>query len=83
MWIVLEQRIPTWENLVKRGFHGPSRCILCGIYKETVYHLFLDCNFTKDIWYLILKELKCDGVWEGGHVSDCILNWKRRKGERL
>jgi hypothetical protein len=48
-----------------------------------VNHLFVDCNFTKEIWNLILKDLKCDGIWEGGQVSDCILNWKRRKGERI
>jgi hypothetical protein len=44
--------------------------------------IFVECNFTKDIWYLMLKELKLDGVWEGGQFIDCILNWKRLKGER-
>jgi len=71
---LLEQRILTWENLVKRGLNGPSRCILYGICEETVNHLFVDCNFTKELWNLILKDLKCDGIWEGGQVSDCILN---------
>jgi hypothetical protein len=83
MWLLLEQRILTWENLVKRGIHGPRRCILCGNCEDTVYHLFVECNFTKDIWYLMLKELKLNGFWEGGQSTDCILNWKRRKGERL
>jgi hypothetical protein len=41
MWLLLEQRILTWENLVKRGYHGPSRCILCGNCEETAYHLFV------------------------------------------
>ena len=74
MWLLLEQRILTWENLVKIVFHGPCRCILCGICEETVNHLFVDCNFTKEILNSILKDLNCDGVWEGGQVSDCILN---------
>ena len=74
MWLVLEQRIVTWENLVKIVFHVPSICILCGICEETVNHLFADCNFTKEILSSVLKDLNCDGVWEGGQVSDCILN---------
>ena len=65
MWLLLEQRILTWENLVKRGIHGPRRYILYGNCEEISYHLFVDCIFTKDIWYLMLKELKLDGVWEG------------------
>ena len=48
-----------------------------------MHHLFVDCNFTKEIWILILKDLNCDVIWEGGQVSDCILNWKRRKGESI
>jgi hypothetical protein len=65
MWLLLEQRIITWENLVKRGFLGPRRCVLCGKSEELVYHLFVDCNFTKDIWYTIHKDLKLESVWEG------------------
>jgi len=66
MWLLLEQRILTWENLVKRGIHGPSRCTLHGKCEETVYHLFVECNFTKYIFYMMHKELNMEGVWEGG-----------------
>jgi hypothetical protein len=58
IWLILEQRILTWENLVKRGFLGPSRCVLCGKDEEIVYHLFVDCIFKKYIWSSILKDLK-------------------------
>jgi hypothetical protein len=47
IWLMLEQRILTWENLIKRGFNGPSRCVLCGIAEENVLHLFVKCSFTK------------------------------------
>jgi len=83
MWLLLEQSIITWENLVKRGFLGPSRCVLCGKSEELVYHIFVDCNFTKDIWYTIHKDLKLESVWEGGQFIECLKNWKTLKVIRI
>ena len=28
MWLVHQKKILTWENLLKRGFVGPSKCHL-------------------------------------------------------
>jgi hypothetical protein len=79
IWLMLEQRILTWENLVKRGIYGPSRCVLCGNDEETVYHLFVDCSFTKDIWFTIIKDLKLTNNWEGGQIVECLQNWIRKE----
>jgi len=49
VWLLLEQKLLTWDNLVKRGFLGPSMCALCGVEGENAKHLFVDCVFTKDI----------------------------------
>jgi hypothetical protein len=74
IWLMLEQKILTWENLAKRGIIGPSRCVLCGNNEETMYHLFVECSFTKDIWFTILKELKLNSTWEGGQIVECFKN---------
>jgi hypothetical protein len=29
LWLTAQNRILTWDNLLKRGFIGPSRCTLC------------------------------------------------------
>jgi len=50
---------------MKRGFVGPSKCVLYGDEEENVKHFFVDCDFTKDIWYNILNHLKCTNIWEG------------------
>jgi hypothetical protein len=76
---MLEHKILTWENLVKRGFLGPSRCVLCGNNEENVSHLFVECSFTKDIWSTIQKELKLESAWEGGKIVDCLQNWIRKR----
>jgi hypothetical protein len=79
MWLLLVKKILTWENLVKRGFLGPSKCVLCGNNDENASHLFVDCSFTKDIWYTIHKELKLESAWEGGKIAGCLQNWKRKR----
>jgi ferredoxin len=79
IFLMLEQRILTWENLVKRGFLGPSRCVLCGKYEEFVYHLFMTCKFTKVIWTTILRDLKLKSLWEGGQLVDCLKNCIRKE----
>jgi hypothetical protein len=43
-WLVIHNRILTWENLRKRGFIGPSRCHLYQVKEETTNHLLDECN---------------------------------------
>jgi hypothetical protein len=43
LWLVLHSSILTWDNLTKRGFVGPSICILCGEAEETLNHLLNTC----------------------------------------
>jgi hypothetical protein len=75
---MLEQRILTWENLVKRGFLGPRKCVLCGKDEEIVLHLFVKCNFTKDIWTLVLKDLKLKNYRVAGHIFEFLKNSNRK-----
>jgi hypothetical protein len=49
-WLVLHNRILTWENLRKRGFIGPSRFHLCQAKEETTNNLLDECNYTTEIW---------------------------------
>jgi hypothetical protein len=69
---MFEKKIITWENLAKRGLIGPSRCILCGEKEETMNHLFFECQLSKYIWSLIVKEVKIDNCWEGGQIIECF-----------
>jgi hypothetical protein len=54
-WLILHNRILTWENLRKRGFIGPSRCHLCEEKEETTNHLLDECTLTAEVW---------DWVWQ-------------------
>ena len=50
IWLLVKGRILTWEQLQSRGFHGPSRCVLCERNSENILHLFLVCPFTVNIF---------------------------------
>jgi hypothetical protein len=79
VWLLLEQRILSWDNLTKMGFQGPSICLLCKESEETMLHLFGECSFIKNIWQTISKELKLVNKSQGGQFENIILNWTKRK----
>ena len=29
MWLVVHNKLSTWDNIRKMGFHGPHKCSLC------------------------------------------------------
>lgn len=49
LWKAIKGALPTGDNLSKRGMRRNSNCIHCG-QVETTEHLFLHCNFAKQIW---------------------------------
>ena len=49
-WRVLEDKISTRENLVRRGIRKDSCiCFLCGEEEETTSHLFSLCRVVPDL----------------------------------
>jgi hypothetical protein len=49
VWMVLHDKVPTRDNLVRRGIitenGGQHGCVFCGNQSETVQHLFLYCTY--------------------------------------
>jgi hypothetical protein len=58
IWLVVENKILTWDNLQGRGWEGPNICHLCLKEPETVNHLLVNCYFTQQVWHIILRGLK-------------------------
>ena len=56
-WTLLHNSILTWDNLLKRGWEGPSICPLCVSHEESSIHLFLQCPFALEIWTIIIDQL--------------------------
>jgi ribonuclease HI/exonuclease III len=57
-WTVVQNKLLTGDNLEKRKIAGPHRCELCRSNSETAQHLFLECNFAKEVWRLSLLDLQ-------------------------
>ena len=47
---VLENKVPCWENLIKRGFNSLGWCALCRNAGESTAHLFLSCPYCVEVW---------------------------------
>jgi hypothetical protein len=84
-WLVLHKKILTWENLVKRGLNGPSRCHLCEVQEETTNHLLDGCTYTMEVWdwvailYRQTDRVKDDiratlGNWRGHYTENEMVN---------
>ena len=52
MWFLHRKVLLTKDNLVKRNWTGCKKCVFCQS-DETVEHLFISCQFTRDVWRLI------------------------------
>jgi hypothetical protein len=79
-WLVLHNRILTWENLMKRGFIGPSRCHLCQVKEETTNHLLDECSYTTEIWDWAAGIFRQSNRIRG-NINATINNWNEGYNE--
>lgn len=61
LWKLLLNKLPTDDNLVRRGCQLPSICNLCGLHQETAVHLFIHCPFATKLWswFASIINLNC------------------------
>ncbi|KAL8509574.1 hypothetical protein ACS0TY_016699 [Phlomoides rotata] len=64
-WKLLQDRIPTMGNLLRRGSLNPNfskKCRLCGNMDEETTHLFFGCHTAKNVWNKVLLWLDLDSL---------------------
>ncbi len=57
MWRISKSGLQTKERLQQRRIAVPMECELCGHHSEGFFHLFMECNFVKDIIHNTKKHL--------------------------
>ena len=72
-WCTLANKIPTWDHIQKRQIAGPGWCSLCKDNEESTNHLFLNCNFSKQVWEQPQYLTSSSSKWEGPTLEDA---WK-------
>jgi hypothetical protein len=78
--LILHKKILTWENLVKRGMYGPSRCHLCEVQEETTDHLLDGCSYTTEVWdWVAIVYRQTDRV--KGDIRETLGNWREHYNE--
>lgn len=76
MWHDLQGSLKTWENLIKRGWEGPSLCYLGKCNCETTQHILVECGFTQALWHLISLHFQMEQVWEVDGYGTNVYKWK-------
>ena len=75
VWLVIQNKILTRENLKKNGWYGPRFCSLCRLEDEDTYHLFQGCSFAKAVWFYVLQNLKLNEYVEEQILEGVLQNW--------
>lgn len=74
LWLLSYNRILTWDNLRKRGFLGPSICLICNQEEETALHLMQTCQLSRKIWEKVAFRCQKEGQVLGD-IEDTIRQW--------
>jgi hypothetical protein len=62
VWLALHGRCWTAERLHRHGIRTDSSCILCCQDAETINHLLVQCVFSREIWFKVLRRCGWHGV---------------------
>ena len=62
LWLTLNNKILTWDNLQKRGWNGPNWCALYNSNEENFSHLSNICSYADTVWKTTCRELKFQGT---------------------
>lgn len=91
-WLAWRNKTLTWENLMKRGIHGPGQCVLCKIAEENNFHLLLDCPIAVEVWprisilfsftHMVYDSVDSCSMWWSGRSKRtighilCCFSWE-------
>lgn len=56
-WLVMQNRLPTRDRLIRWGIQSDDRCLLCNSTQKSRDHIFFSCTFSYDLWRLVTKRL--------------------------
>lgn len=78
--LVWKGKILTGENLIKRGYCGPFRCVICCGDFESTSHLFFRCPAIVGLWRLFTSHF-LDPGWLPDDFISSALEWDKLRGK--
>jgi hypothetical protein len=78
-WILIENKLNTWDNIQRKGWVGPNIFQLCFSDAKTMMHMFIKCSFTRQVWDRITLDQNLNIVWDGTTLPACHDYWSTRE----
>ena len=75
VWEASWGRVLTLDRLQKRGWALANRCFLCQMVEESIDHLLLHCEKTREVWMLFLSLFGVSWVFLYS-VKETLLGWR-------
>jgi zinc-binding in reverse transcriptase len=86
-WLLLQNKIFTIDNLIKRGWMLPNMCYLCRRQQETAQHLFTNCEYTQRVRNMAISDFSASiGISQtliDGNYEEVLLQGHDKKCKRL
>ncbi|XP_042481160.1 uncharacterized protein LOC122061743 [Macadamia integrifolia] len=80
-WRLVQNRLPTDENVSHRGVQMASRCSLCGKDEESMSHLFYNCEFARSLWRAFCEGF--DVQWKPYMDMLSFIAWWKQTAKNL
>lgn len=75
LWLALNNKLLTWENGLKRGWIGPSFCVLCKSNEDSCSHPFTCCPCTEKVLSSVFKKFQAHVKWMHKELEDSFRTW--------
>jgi hypothetical protein len=75
LWLALNNKLLTMENIIKRGWNGPNWCSLCKASSETISHMFIHCSYATQVFHSVKEKLQAKTDWNKPSLEECVKDW--------
>jgi hypothetical protein len=75
LWCMMNNKVPTWDNMKKRKKERPWWCILCKEDDESISHIFIFCPFTMQVWKSCSDLISQVCQWQGLNIEEAWRSW--------
>lgn len=70
MWLVLNQKAPTWDFLQRKSWNGLGRFPLCKYYKKNISPMLIHCSYNLSMWKELEVYSRLINAWGGEIVKE-------------
>jgi len=75
IWLVLHDRCWTPARRRRHGLQDDDSCVHCEQSQETIDHLLINCPFSRELWFNLLRKLGWESVSPSAHELGLVTWW--------